>query len=188
VKIELLKFPVLAVPAAFDAAVRMTGIVFTVAAIILAGRWLTELTAPGPVARLPSATITQPENKLNMISRLFRAEEARPASLDGLLLTGVFAGAKGGGFATFQAPHGAVAAFPGDEVVPGVKLKQIERDRVILLTTQAQRELRLRTEDKTAAASPISDNPAQINSDIPARLRDAWPRGRFYRPPPRENK
>ena len=45
--------------------------------------------------------------------------------------------------------------FPGDEVVPGVRLKQIERDRVILLTSDAKRELLLSEYREPAAAASI---------------------------------
>jgi Type II secretion system protein C len=152
-KFELLRIPFLSGAAMFDAATRLIGVAIALGAIILAGWWLTELTAPRPVARLPSATFVQPETSIKTMARLFGVSEARPQAVEGLRLTGVFAGSKGGGFATFHTRSGAVSVFPGDEIVPGVRLKQMERDRVIVLTADTQRELRL-GEDGVAVASP----------------------------------
>jgi hypothetical protein len=73
-------------------------------------------------------------------------------ALEGLHLTGVFTGAQGGGFATLLTRSGEVHAFPGDEVVPGIILKQIEGSRVILLASGIEKELKLRESDVTAAS------------------------------------
>jgi hypothetical protein len=137
-----------------DAGVRLLGVAITLAAIILAGRWLTELTAPRPVAELPSAAPSPPELSTNTVSRLFGNAGAPTQALEGLHLTGVFAGSRGGGFATIHTQTGDVPAFPGDEVAPGIILKQIESDRVILLISGNQKELRLHESSSTAAAAP----------------------------------
>ena len=143
----------------FDSAARLLAVAFTLAAIMLAGRWLTELTAPRPVAELASATMTQPESSTKTVSRLFGSGGAQSQALEGLHLTGVFAGSKGGGFATIHTRTGDVPVFPGDEVVPGVILKQIESDRVILLTSGTQKELRLRENYAPAATSTPQATP-----------------------------
>jgi hypothetical protein len=127
---------------------------------MLAGRWLTEVTAPGPVAELPSATMTQPESGTETVSRLFGSGDVQSQVLEGLHLTGVFAGSRGGGFATIHTRTGDVHVFPGDEVVPGVVLKQIESNRVILLTSGTQKELQLRENNSPAATSTPEAAPA----------------------------
>jgi len=140
----------------FDSAARLFTAAFTLAAIILAGRWLTELTAPRPVAELPSATIAQPESGTQTVSRLFGSgRSVQSQALEGLQLTGVFAGSKGGGFATIHTRTGEVPVFPGDEVAPGVTLKKIESNQVILLTSGIPKELRLQKNDGT----PVTPTP-----------------------------
>jgi hypothetical protein len=104
---------------------------------------LTVLTAPRPVAKLPSTPIAPQENVLKSASRLFGVSEARAQVEETFQLVGVFANSKGGGFATFNTRNGPISIFAGNEIVPGVRLKQIERDRVIVLSSGIQRELRL---------------------------------------------
>jgi Type II secretion system protein C len=137
----------------FDVAIRLLGGALKLGAVILAAWWLTQLTAPRPVARLPSTAVVEPENGMQKISRIFGVGETQSRAMEGLLLTGVFAGSKGGGFATFHTRTGEVSAFTGDEVAPGVTLKQIERDRVILLTAGVQKELLLSDNSAPVAAS-----------------------------------
>jgi hypothetical protein len=138
----------------FDSAARLFSVAFALAAIMLAGRWLTELTAPRPVAELPSAAMTQPEPVTKTVSRLFGSGGSVQAqALEGLHLTGVFAGSKGGGFATIHTRTGDVPVFPGDEVAPGIILKQIESNRVILLTSGTQKELQLQENNAPITAS-----------------------------------
>lgn len=154
---ERLHLPALSGPGMFDSATRLLAVAFTLAAIILAVRWLTELTAPRPVAELPSAPMTQPESSTKTVSRLFGSGSTQSQVLEGLHLTGVFAGSKGGGFATIHTRTGDVPVFPGDEVVPGVILKQIEGDRVILLTSGTQKELQLSESNAPAATSAAKE-------------------------------
>lgn len=127
----------------YDWASRLLALTFALSAVFLAGGWLTELTAPRPVARLPSTGIDPPPVATTAVGRLFGVAEAGPRSIEGLSLTGLFVGSGGGGFATFQVRGAALSAFPGDEVMPGVQLKQIERDHVILLASGTERTLRL---------------------------------------------
>jgi hypothetical protein len=155
VKMQRLHLPALSGPVLFDFAARLFTVVFALAAIILAGHWLTELTAPRPVAVLPSTAISQPVSSAGMISRLFGSGVVQTQALEGLQLTGVFGGVRGGGFATIHTRAGDVPVFPGEEVVPGVILKKIEGDRVILLTSGIEKELKLReTTVSPAASSP----------------------------------
>lgn len=170
---ELFKLPPLPVPVLFDASVRLLGLAIALGAILLASRWLTELTAPRPVARLPSVGLALPETGPSTIGQMFGVNETHPQAIEGLSLTGVFVGSRGGGFATFRTPKGAVSVFPGDEVVPGVKLKQIERDRVILLSADAKKELPLSTQPIAAESAPpaaplqavaAQDTPAQVGN------------------------
>jgi hypothetical protein len=154
VKMERIHLPALSGPVLFDSAARLLAVVFTLAAIILAGRWLTELTAPRPVAELPSAAIAQPESGTGTISRLFGiGGNVQSQLLEGLQLTGVFTGSRGGGFATIHTRTGDLPVFPGEEVVPGVILKQIEGNRVILLISGIEKELKLREGTVQPAAS-----------------------------------
>jgi hypothetical protein len=160
VKIEQLHLPALSGPVIFDSAARVLSVAFTLAAIMLAGRWLTVLTAPRTVAELPSAAMTQPEPATKTVSRLFGSGGSVQAqALEGLHLTGVFAGSKGGGFATIHTRTGDVPVFPGDEVAPGIILKQIESNRVILLTSGVQKELQLQQNNTPAATSTPQPGP-----------------------------
>lgn len=152
-KIDLLKLPSLPAPAIVDVTTRLFGVVIVLGAVVLASRWLTELTAPRPVAKLPSATVVQPESSVEMISRLFGAGEMQTQAIEGLRLTGVFVGGNGRGFATIHTRTGEVSVFPQADVAPGVKLIQIERDRVILLANGIQKELPLNVGGGDAAAS-----------------------------------
>ena len=156
VKMERLHLPALSGPVLFDFAARLLAVAFTLAAILLAGHWLTELTAPRPIAVLPSAAIAPPESSSGKIIRLFGSGIVQSQALEGLHLTGVFTGSRGGGFATIHTRTGDVPVFPGDEVVPGVILKQIEGNRVILLTSGTEKELKLR--ESTVPAAPSNQN------------------------------
>lgn len=176
VKMKRIHLPVLSGPVLFDFAARVLAVVFTLAAIIVAGRWLTELTAPRPVAELPSAAIAPPESSTGTISRLFGSGIVQSQALEGLQLTGVFTGSRGGGFATIHTRAGDVPVFPGDEVVPGVILKQIEGNRVILLTSGIEKELSLRESTVPPAA------PSRQGSLDPAALSRQTVTNRHTRP------
>jgi hypothetical protein len=166
VKIERLHFPSMSGPAIFDSAGRLLTVAFALAGIILAAWWSTRLTAPRPVAELPSAVIAQPESGTGTISRLFATADVKSEDVEGLQLTGVYAGTRGGGFATIRTRSGDVHAFPGDEVAPGVVLKHIERDRVILLASGVEKELML-----PETAIPTAESPPQT---APNRPRQAF--------------
>jgi len=162
VKIERLNLPSLSGPAIFDSAGRLLTVAFALAGIILAAWWLTRLTAPRPVAQLPSAVIAQPESGTGTISRLFATADVKSEDVEGLQLTGVYAGTRGGGFATIRTRSGDVHAFPGDEVAPGVILEHIERDRVIVLVSGVEKELML-----PETAVPSAESPPQTVTNPP---------------------
>ena len=155
-KIEKFNIASLSVPALFEATARVLGVVVVLAGVFLASHWLTELTAPRPVARLADTTQAAPDGGGKSITRLFSAGAVQTQAIDGLTLTGVFAGAQGGGFATFRTPKGALSVFPGEEIVAGIRLKQVQKDRVILLSAEATQEIRLNSDTGGAgAAAPI---------------------------------
>lgn len=149
------RFPALSGPALFDSVARLLTAAFTLAAIFLAGGWLTELTAPRPVAELPSAAMAQPVTGTATVSRLFGSGNIESQTLEGMYLTGVFAGSRGGGFATIRTRTGDVHVFPGEEVAPGVILKQMERNRVILLSSGIEKELKLSESPVPPAAASL---------------------------------
>lgn len=108
--------------------------------------------------------MAQPESGTGTISRLFGSGIVQSQALEGLQLTGVFTGSQGGGFATIHTRTGDVSVFPGDEVVAGVILKQIEGNRVILLNAGIEKELKLRESRMTQAESarqPVTNRPPQ---------------------------
>jgi hypothetical protein len=163
-KLERLHFSTLSGPAIFDSAARLSTAAFTLIAVLLAGSWLSELTAPRPVAELPSTAMVQSESATGSISRLFATADVKSEDIEGLQLTGVYSGTRGGGFATITTRTGNVHVFPGDEVVPGIVLKHIERDRVILLVSGVEKELMFPETAVPAAESPpqtVPDRPRQ---------------------------
>jgi len=138
-------------PALYDTVLRFLGVAFMLVAVIWAAGWLTELTAPRPVAKLPATVMAAPDAGMKMIGRLFGVSQPRSQAVEGLKLTGIHAGSGGGGFATFRTRSGEVSVFVGDEIAPGVKLKEIRSDHVIILNTGMQLELRLREESGAPA-------------------------------------
>jgi len=144
-KTEFLKFSPATMPNLLDMLARLLGLAFAVAVIILLAQWLTRLTAPRPVALMvEAAPVATSDNSARSIAKLFGAGESKSEAFAGLRLTGVFAGSRGGGFATFHSRSGEQSAFPGDEVSPGVRLTKILGDRVILSSADGQKELTLR--------------------------------------------
>ena len=109
-----------------------------------------------------------PDNSTMMIIRLFGVGQVRSESIEGLRLTGIYAGSRSGGFATFNSKKGAISVFVGDEIVPGVKLKTIERDRVIVLTSGAQQELQLQG-SSGSATSPSTQTTSQPTIQTPSQ-------------------
>jgi hypothetical protein len=163
-KLERLHFSTLSGPAIFDSAARLSTAAFTLVAVLLVASWLSEFTAPRPVAELPSTAMVESESATGSIGRLFATADVKSEDVEGLQLTGVYAGTRGGGFATIRTRSGEVHAFPGDEVAPGVILKHIERDRVILLASGVEKELMLpEIAAPTAESSPqtVANRPTQ---------------------------
>lgn len=107
--------------------------------------------------------MVQSESATGSIGRLFASASVKveAVAVEGLQLTGVYSGTRGGGFATIHTQAGDVHAFPGDEVAPGVILKHIERDRVILLASGVEKELMLPETAAPAAESPPQTAPTR---------------------------
>lgn len=153
---ERLHFPSLSGPAAFDQAARLIALAFAVAAVAMAARWLTAWTAPRPVAELAATPMLQPQAGTGAITRLFAPASVQAAAgVDALLLTGVFAGSRGGGFATIRTREGEVHVFRGDEVVPGVTVKDIAGDRVMLSVAGVEKALELASDAAVPAVPPL---------------------------------
>ncbi len=132
--------------------------------LVLAAWWLTQWTAPRKVAVLPTAGQELSGVATESIRRLFGGAQTSAASVEGVRLSGVFRNSDGAGFATFNTSKGAVAAFIGDDIVPGVKLKAIETGRVLVLVAGAERELRLFN-------GQANEQPGgQTNSQAPANV------------------
>jgi len=110
--------------------------------------------------------MVQSELATGSISRLFASAsvQAEVVAVEGLQLTGVYSGTRGGGFATINTRTGNVHVFPGDEVVPGIVLKHIERDRVILLVSGVEKELML-----PETAVPPAESPPQTVTNRPGQ-------------------
>jgi Type II secretion system protein C len=162
VKIERLHLFRLSGPAMFDSVSQLLAAALGLAAMILAGWWLTVLTAPRPVAELPAAVLAAPESSTLTVSRLFgggSVDALQSQAVAGLHLTGVFAASMGGGFATIHTQRGEVPAFPGDEVAPGVILNKVESDRVIILVSGLQKVLLLHENSAPGAVAPGEVSP-----------------------------
>jgi hypothetical protein len=153
-----------------DSATRLLALAFILAATVLAGHWATMLTAPRPVAVLPTTSISLSASSTQAISHLFSSgTTTQPQVLSGYRLTGIYAGTKGGGFATIYTPNGEVSAFAGDDVAPGIVLKQIDKDRVTLTSGGVERELKL-PEGNAPVASPSAASPPNSIQFIRPRL------------------
>lgn len=113
--------------------------------LVLVAWWVSVLTSPRPVANLPArgAYIVEDYHASSLI-RLFGAKAGKVHGDDGSLrLVGVFANERGNGFATFITREGSVSVLAGREIVPGVVLKKIHKDRVTVLHTGVMTEISL---------------------------------------------
>ena len=157
-------------------------VAFALAAIVLLGRWLTEITAPRPVAELPATPMLQQQLASASVTRLFAVTSIESPVVEGLELTGVFSGSRGGGFATLRTREGEVHAFRGDEVAPGVVVKDIAGDRVIVVAAGVERELKLAQDaaGQTAVSSPqtaIGRSPGMTRSVPQRAMQSGVPQG-----------
>lgn len=110
---------------------RLPGAVIVGLALLLAGHWLTILLAPRPVAVLAVTTPTHAST--GTAGRLFGAAPGGVALINGVRLTGIYAGPNGTGFASFMTPAGARGVRPGQEIQNGVVLTSLHPDHVVVL-------------------------------------------------------
>lgn len=159
----------LSVPDVYEMAVRLVRAIAILGVVLLSGWWLTHLTAPRPVARMPTLPATRPDHSPKMLDKLFGSADHHAKAADGLQLVGVFSGSGGGGFATFLTPKGAMSVFVGKDVIPGVVLKRIDADRVTLVSAGVERELRL-VEPGTHSSAPVvqaaAAPPPPVSKDV----------------------
>lgn len=140
--------------AVFDRALQALPFVFALCAIALLAYWLTVLTAPRPVAELPAVSAVQDGHGAEGLVRLFGSGDVAASYAGDLELVGVFADARGGGFAAFNTSKGPVSALAGAEIVPGVVLVRVGRDGVVISRSGARQELALRPAVPPASAPP----------------------------------
>lgn len=144
------------------------------AAIWVAAYWLSKIVAPRPVANLPDTRQVERAVGSDLALRVFAASgAAQPGTVPAnIVLTGVFAGQDGRGFATFRLPQGAKGALVGQEVVPGVTLARAEKERVVLRASGVEHNLALVKERPTVAANASPANTATPNNAVPTASRD----------------
>lgn len=137
---------------------------FAGSVLMLMALWLTRLTAPRPVAALPTVDTQDMAAGLEPALRLFGATAQTPAQVGHIELTGVSTSTSGQGFATFRTREGARFALVGEEIGPGVRLKAVRGDHVIVL--MAGVEHRLALPEKPAAAPALANaNPDKPDKD-----------------------
>jgi hypothetical protein len=122
-----------------------------VLAILLAAHWITRLTAPRPVARLPESRSVAAPPSLEPVYRLYGVRAEAAPALGNVALTGVFAAGGGQGFATFRVSGGQASALRGGEVMPGLILLRVAQDHVVLGSDAGEQRLPL-TKDAAAPA------------------------------------
>lgn len=128
--------------------IRLLRLVLALAVLALVAVWLTRLGAPRPVAALPvPATPSQAVNAAAVLKVFGIGGQA--AQTAGIELTGLYARANGQGFATFRTPRGPLSGNAGDEIQPGVRLRQVGADHVLLLVDGAELRLELPAQPST---------------------------------------
>lgn len=134
---------------------------FVLAGVALLAYWAQILSAPRPVAALPS----DPQaNNVSLpadiaIGNIFNIRTGNVASsIAGLSLTGVFAAESGNsGFAAFRSNQGSLVVEVGDEVRPGLTLTRIDSQGVYLLGNGKEQRLEI---VQSTSTTP-SKNPAE---------------------------
>lgn len=163
---------------AHNLAVRSLRVLLTLMVSALLAFWLTDLTAPRRVAAL--AFRAAPEQTVNKESvlKVFGMASGPTAQINGIELTGLYARADGQGFATFRTPGGLVSGIAGMAVRPGVQLRQIGADHVILTENGTEHRLALPaasaaapafiTPAAPAGAASVTGTAAAVENPIPA--------------------
>lgn len=121
---------------------RLLRLALAAAALVLAASWATRLAAPRPVAVLPSQPAQAPAPDVADAVRVFGLGGAA-AEAAGIELTGIYAGGRRGGFATFRTPQGPASGVAGDPVRPGVVLQEVASDHVVLNVNGREQRLDL---------------------------------------------
>jgi hypothetical protein len=144
-------------PSAQGMAPRLAALMGVLVLVTLA-YWVQRLIAPRPVAALPvDVEVPRRAEAGSEIAALFGVKAASvDARLDGLVLTGVFAGRGARGFATFRTARGGASALVGQEVLPGVRLERVEARRVRLSVNGRESFLEL-PEPRLGEAAPAPD-------------------------------
>ncbi|MDP2834098.1 MAG: hypothetical protein Q8Q28_12565 [Pseudomonadota bacterium] len=116
--------------------------------LALSGGWISLLLSPRPVAALAVAGAADATVPNDAGARLFGAPApgvTGAALVNGVRLTGIYAGPEAGGFASFQTPAGARGVFPGQEIQSGVVLSSLHPDHVVVLVGGLETPLPLRS-------------------------------------------
>lgn len=136
-------------PAVLPLLPRLLRALFALAGFGLVMWWIVRLTAPGPVAALPSvgsAPLPMPAEQA--LLRLFGGDSSGMRR-DDPVLTGIFAQRGGRSFITFRDGAESRFVFVGDEIRPGVWVVAIHPDHVLLSERGVERRL-------TTPAQPAS--------------------------------
>ena len=118
---------------------------FLVAAALLAARWLTELTAPRPVAALSAAAGMTSPVAVEDVLKVFERSAGQATRADDLELTGVYVRRGNKGFATFQSAQGPRLVLVGEEIHPGLRLVAVATDRVTLRGNGSEWQLEMKS-------------------------------------------
>jgi len=153
-------------PAVIDALHPMIIAAITIATVALSAHWLTHWLAPGPVAALPDSPRFVGQEDPRAAHRLFGTRVQAVLAPGGLTLTGLYARPRGG-FAVFRGSEGALYALEGEELMPGILLKRIAADHVVLWADGVESRLdlpvveavTLLTGAPAPLAAPASDSP-----------------------------
>ena len=153
-------------PAVIDALHPMLIAAIAIATVALSAHWLTHWLAPGPVAALPDSPRIVGQEDPRAAHRLFGARGQAVLAPGGLTLTGVYARPRGG-FAVFRGSDGALFALEGEELKPGILLKRIAADHVLLWADGVESRLDLPMVEAAALlagapaplAAPATDTP-----------------------------
>ncbi|NTV97143.1 MAG: hypothetical protein HGA75_17300, partial [Thiobacillus sp.] len=92
------------------------------------------------------------------VMKVFGLGGGQGAQAVGIELTGLYARADGRGFATLRTPRGPLSGIAGEEILPGVRLRQVGNDHVILMIDGSERRLEL-----------LVTPPATLNLTSPAQ-------------------
>ena len=159
---------------------RAASLALFLAAIVLAGWWITQWISPRPVATLATSSSStgalDPDDALHLFGVVARGGAESPAA-GGLELTGVYAYGDGKGFAILRAASGPMVVFAGQEAMPGIRLSRVDGNGVVLTGRGHDTTLRLPVDSGSrqsptapppAAQAPVEQTPAVQSPAAPA--------------------